>query len=489
MPYYVQLYKSTDLNSPPLSGQTNSAIVVFNACLVDGYSATVSITGITRSSQTATATVSAANGLKLKTGQYLTISGANETEYNGTFLITVASTTTFTYTVTGTPATPATGTISGTLKLPITSITRGGTGNLTATLTMPQQNSSLVTGNYVTIEGCTSTGAAQYNGTFQITSTSTTTFTYQMASDPGANATVTGASYYKAGLQWTRPYSAGTNSQTYKSAATVGANSEAYSPKYLQVIDNAATAGTGKECQIYGAEVMQADQTGILGRFPTTTQAANGLCFRKSSTADATVREWTMFGDEKTFTIVNNTGDPYLWLGMSFGYFISFKSGDEYNTYIAGTSTFNSGTGLVNGFFGFGWLANVTVVGGLYICRSYTQAGSSVSSALTGISTSGVMTGAGPVLSGGNSTFIGAPNSCNNGYYLQPMFVQDAAAGQLRGRVPGWFATLHGTNLTFTNYDTITNVIGLSGKTMTAISVSYGNGVGLGFVDTFGPWT
>jgi hypothetical protein len=243
MTYFVQVYKSTDLNSPPLSGQTNSSIVVLNACLVDGYSGSVSITGITRSSQTATATVSAADGLKLKTGQILTISGANESEYNGSFSITVASTTTFTYTVTGTPATPATGTIIGTLKLPITSITRGGTGNLTATLTMPNANATLISGNWITVDGCTSTGAAQFNGTFQITVTSSTVFTYQMASDPGANATVTSASYYKAGLQWTRPFSAGTNAQTYKSAATLGANAEAYVPRYIQVIDNGATAG------------------------------------------------------------------------------------------------------------------------------------------------------------------------------------------------------------------------------------------------------
>jgi hypothetical protein len=487
MPYYVQLYKSTDLNSPPLSGQTNSSIVVFNACLVDGYAATVSITGITRSSNTATATVSAADGLKLKTGQYLTVSGANESDYNGTFLITVASTTTFTYTVANTPTTPATGTIVGTLKLPITSITRGGAGNLTATLTMPQTNNTLVTGNYMTITGCTSTGAAQYNGTFQITVTSSTTFTYLMASDPGANATVTGASYYKAGLQWTRPYSAGTNSQTFKSATALGANGETYVPRYLQIIDNAATAGTGKEAQLYGAEVMGADQTNILGRFPTTTQAASGLCFRKSTTADSTVREWTVFGDEKTFTIINNSGDGTPWLGMSFGYFISVKAGDEYNTYIAGTSVFNTGSSLVNGFHGMAWLANAVAHGGLYICRSFTQAGTAVSSSLSGSANAASMTGAAPVLSGSSQTFITAPNPSDNGYYIQPLFLQDGTVGQLRGRVPGWYSSLQG--VTLSNYDTITNVVGLSGKTLTALSVTYSTGLGMGLVDTFGPWT
>lgn len=67
------------------------------------------ISSITRSSSTATVTTSTAHNLV--TGDYVTISGAAQTEYNVTAQITVTSTTTFTYTVSGTPATPATGTI------------------------------------------------------------------------------------------------------------------------------------------------------------------------------------------------------------------------------------------------------------------------------------------------------------------------------------------------------------------------------------------
>lgn len=69
----------------------------------------IAVTSITRSSSTATVTTSSAHGLT--TGNAVTISGASQTEYNGTFTITVTDTTHFTYTVSGTPATPATGTI------------------------------------------------------------------------------------------------------------------------------------------------------------------------------------------------------------------------------------------------------------------------------------------------------------------------------------------------------------------------------------------
>lgn len=71
--------------------------------------AIISITGITRVGATATAT-SVAHGRT--TGDSLTIAGADQAEYNGTFTITVTGVDTFTYTVVGTPATPATGTIT-----------------------------------------------------------------------------------------------------------------------------------------------------------------------------------------------------------------------------------------------------------------------------------------------------------------------------------------------------------------------------------------
>ena len=63
---------------------------------------------------TATATTGAAHGLS--TGDLVTIVGAGEDAYNGTFVITVTGATTFTYgVVSGTPATTATGTITARL--------------------------------------------------------------------------------------------------------------------------------------------------------------------------------------------------------------------------------------------------------------------------------------------------------------------------------------------------------------------------------------
>ena len=70
----------------------------------------------------------------------------------------------------------------------ISTITRGGTGNLTATLTTASPH-GLATGNRVSISGAT---PSQFNGIYRITVTGASTFTYTMASAPSGDATVVG---------------------------------------------------------------------------------------------------------------------------------------------------------------------------------------------------------------------------------------------------------------------------------------------------------
>jgi hypothetical protein len=70
----------------------------------------------------------------------------------------------------------------------ITSITRGGTGNLTATMTTAVAH-GLVTGNTITVAGAT---PAEFNGIYRVTVTGATTLTYTMATAPSGNATIVG---------------------------------------------------------------------------------------------------------------------------------------------------------------------------------------------------------------------------------------------------------------------------------------------------------
>jgi len=68
----------------------------------------------------------------------------------------------------------------------ISSIARGGTGNLTATTTLTAHG--YATGDYVNIRGA---AQSQYNGNFYITVSGANTFTYTMIADPGTSASGT----------------------------------------------------------------------------------------------------------------------------------------------------------------------------------------------------------------------------------------------------------------------------------------------------------
>lgn len=72
---------------------------------------TFTLASLTRSGDTATGTTSTVHGLSVN--NYVTIAGADQSDYNGAFRVTsVPSTTTFTFEVENEPTTPATGTIT-----------------------------------------------------------------------------------------------------------------------------------------------------------------------------------------------------------------------------------------------------------------------------------------------------------------------------------------------------------------------------------------
>lgn len=76
----------------------------------DGADALLSVSSITRAGNVATVTTATAHGFT--TGKWATIASADQSEYNGTWQITVTGGSTFTYGVNASPVTPATGTIT-----------------------------------------------------------------------------------------------------------------------------------------------------------------------------------------------------------------------------------------------------------------------------------------------------------------------------------------------------------------------------------------
>ncbi len=140
-----------------------------------------SVISLTSSAGIATATVT---NHGYSTGQEVTISGANETGYNLTVVITVIDANTFTYPAPLAIVTPATGTILSTIDMPfsvsniytyslaLTSLT-SSSGIATATYA----NHGFPVNRYVTISGA---NQAEYNGSFIITEVTKDTFTFSV---------------------------------------------------------------------------------------------------------------------------------------------------------------------------------------------------------------------------------------------------------------------------------------------------------------------
>lgn len=487
MTNFVQQFRSGDLNAPPSTGQAGALIVMMDHMLVNGYGIdSVAITSITKVGTTATATVAAADGLRLRTGHILTMSGCtggDATLYNITATITVASATTFTYTMLGTPGANAAGTPVYSTKLPITGITRSGT---TATATLTNANGTLLTGQYITVAGFVET---DYNGTFQITVNTGTSISYQVANSPTTPGTGTGV-YHKAGLGWTKPYS-GTNLAAYLPQSGLG-----FPQHYYRVSDNALSTGAGKEAVVCGSETMSDVNTGT-NKFPTNAQVAltgteayGGHYWRKSITADTVVREWTAFGDGATFYLIMNS-DASTTAGRAtngIGAFYSFTTADAYNSLNGGQALTNSGNvTLVSSTFSVESPSGTNgSTSGFYGARNYAQAGGSQQM----VRWNPCVSGSGGVVraAGGAYGNMAYPNAADGALWVMPCFICDGTTtAAVRGRLRGMFAHMH-SSVPLSEYDTATNVAGLSGVTLTAVAIQAATAPGIALFDTYGPW-
>ena len=135
--------------------QNAEGLAFLSTASVDVTQVIASVSSITRSGTTATVTL-VDSSQPIATGLTVTISGADQSEYNITTTIVVIDLNQFTYDVSGSPATPATGTIQiafDAASVPLESIDFG-------------QNQNLVSGSNVsisaTIPGLNSTGFVQF---------------------------------------------------------------------------------------------------------------------------------------------------------------------------------------------------------------------------------------------------------------------------------------------------------------------------------------
>lgn len=313
-----------------------------------------------------------------------------------------------------------------------------------------------------------------WNNEFRVLTVATNTLTF--AIDSGTTSPATGTLSCKvAPLGWSKPYS-GTNKAAYLPAA-------AYCQNYLRVLDDSTTptSASGRWAKLRGYETMSDVDTGT-GLFPTTTQVANALSAFKSSTSDATARNWWLAGDGGIFYLGMFAHASYLTAASAvvFGDINSLRSGDSYSSILIGSEidTLPGSPGASNNFAVFGGYN--TTQAGKYLARSYTQIGSSVAAGTMGDHFLQTY-----IPSTASTVALAYPHPPDNGLLFAPIGVVETSCVRSRA-LPGLYYPLHLTPLS--HLDTITGLPDFAGRTFQTFDSSHTQYRAQLLIDITGPW-
>ena len=255
---------------------------------------------------------------------------------------------------------------------------------------------------------------------------------------------------------------------------------------YMRVADNVHN----QYARVRGYETMSDINTGT-GPFPTDAQLSGGCYWHKSSSASAIAIPWICAGNGKIFYFFAATFNG-TWIslcpGHFFGDFISYKTGDAYNTIIAmafGTSYI----GYLNDYdtHEIAYSSNFTTQGGHYIPRRADQTGTSM--ACGKFSDTHRDFGYGYLGSGA----VPYPHPVSGGMSIAPVEINDylsgASADQYeRGRLPGFWNILHTYYTYYQHGDTFNGVGTLAGKTFEVIGAMVSTYNGAFCIETSDTW-
>jgi hypothetical protein len=313
---------------------------------------------------------------------------------------------------------------------------------------------------------------------------------------------------------WTNPYNSGSNKAVLRNSATDGTG------LYLNVDDNGTT--TAKEAYMTGFETMSAFNTGT-GQFPTSGQLnigsnpAGAVVCRKSTTADATARAWTLIADDTVFYLFTETGDqasPTAAFPFVFGDIFSYKSSDAYRSIIIGRNIANSAAvanealssllSSSNNGTAYSFLA-ATIIGH-YMDRTWTGVGGSlivgkhvdqlkmgagVGAPATGNSGATTNSASATIALGRINTpgFFPYPNGPDGGLYLSPIWIHHSSS--VRGYLKGLWCPLHDRPLN--HNDTYSGTGNLNGKSFVVQAIpayiSSATDIGQVHIETSSTWS
>ena len=229
-------------------------------------------------------------------------------------------------------------------------------------------------------------------------------------------------------------------------------------------------------------EAMSDISTGV-GMTPLESQAAGGLWWPKSATANATARAWILVADARGFylAVAPAGGDRYTLLFA--GDIASLKSGDAYGYLLTGNQGDQTNASSVpDGCVGYSHRSART---GAYLVRAYTAIGQSTAAQRLGAHHNGSTA---DVYAGTAGYSLGAyPNGANNGLLTGALELH--AAG-LRGTLPGLLHPVQDCGTSFATGATVDGTDDLAGRRLLAIRTGppAGGTVGTVFIDTTGNW-
>jgi hypothetical protein len=344
----------------------------------------------------------------------------------------------------------------------------------TATVTTASAH-GLSTGDSTLIAGATQ---AEYNGEFVVTVISPTVFTITVANSPATPATGGSITAKRAPVGYTKAFM-GANKAAYR------CNDLSSNRLYMRVLDDGGGTGGALEARVWCYESMTDVDTGT-NVFPSAATSAYGYIWRKSSTADATPRTWTLISDGKIIYLIVQTANATLVPSnsdtnhcMGFGDVISYKPGDPWGTMLTGgTSQAANGSNPSGLFSCFNSItAPTTFASSMMLARDYTAIPGAKYVGLYGIGESTCL---------GSVAKISYPHAIDNGFYIAPVLITQASPALIRGRLPGVYEPLHGRVLN--NLDIVENVQGLNGRKLLCVYGQQNSTTGCVMIDITGPW-
>lgn len=212
--------------------------------------------------------------------------------------------------------------------------------------------------------------------------------------------------------------------------------------------------------------------------FPTTALTGLGLVCRKSVSADATVRPYKLFADDRSFLLFVKTEVNAYYTAIGFGEIFSLVPGDAYRTAIFGRWAENSAVHATYDPFYGGVLASMgnSPNGGSFIARSYLGVG-------TGM---GITHYRHHPLQGthASSGEVAVPNAPDGSIALARRLVSENTGGvnHLRGRIRGLWLWC-GTTQPYNDGDTFSGVAELASRSFEIVTPWVGASPGTAIVE------